>query len=458
VGTSAEPQPAVRREVLLAALDIAAFFGASMLALHLRFGVVAPHAHALPYLTLWPALVLWRMAVAYGAHLYDFRHRLAEADHIFAAAGASVAGVAGGYLFLALVQLYYMPDWRLSRAVAVLDLLLLFFWLAASRTAMLAWLRRAGFQLRVFLAGPREACGELAEEIDAYAPAFVHVAGSYHLDAAPPQAAPLAAFEEALARREADYVVLAETDLPQDVLSSLLLRCDRSGAEVFLYPALSLSLLASTRVHGIGGLPLVALNPLAHDLVYRLLKRAIDAAAAAAGLLLAAPPALAAALAVKLSSPGPVFFSQERRGRYGQDFRIYKFRTMVADAEAQSGPVLSTLDDPRITAAGRVLRRLRIDEIPQLWNVLKGDMSLVGPRPERPAFADQFTAENPLYARRHLVRPGLTGLAQIHGRYDTDYRHKLRYDVIYINSMSLAADLRILLATIRIVMTGKGAV
>ncbi|MEX2015390.1 MAG: sugar transferase, partial [Candidatus Hydrogenedentales bacterium] len=123
-----------------------------------------------------------------------------------------------------------------------------------------------------------------------------------------------------------------------------------------------------------------------------------------------------------------------------------------------SGPVLATANDPRITPVGRMLRRMRIDEIPQLWNVLRGDMSLVGPRPERADFIARFTQETPLYERRFLVKPGLTGLAQIHGRYDTDYAQKLRYDLIYINTLSLQTDLRILLATIRTVLTARGAV
>lgn len=459
--SSVTTRPAVRREVLLAALDIAAFFGATMLALTLRFGSELPHTHALPYLTLWPALVAWRMVAAYGAHLYDFRHRLTISDHVFAGAGAAFAGVLGGYIFLALVQLYYMPDWRLSRAVALIDFALLLGWLAVSRTAMLAWLRHTGYRIRVLLVGPSTACELLAREIGVYAPAFVEVAGTHCIDTGERIDAgvnPLADGERALSGGAADHVILAETDLPQHFLRDFLLQCDRTGTEVYLYPSLGLSLLTSTRVFGIGGLPVVSLNPLAHALLYRLVKRGLDVAVAASGLLVTLPLSLAAAAVVKISSPGPVIFSQERKGRHERPFRIHKFRTMVADAEASTGPVLSTRDDPRIYPAGRVLRRLRIDEIPQLWNVLRGDMSLVGPRPERPAFADQFVAENPLYERRFQVRPGLTGLAQIHGRYDTDYRHKLRYDLIYINSMSLATDLRILLATVRIVLTGKGAV
>jgi lipopolysaccharide/colanic/teichoic acid biosynthesis glycosyltransferase len=172
---------------------------------------------------------------------------------------------------------------------------------------------------------------------------------------------------------------------------------------------------------------------------------------------LALPVGAIVALAIKLTSPGPVFFTQERAGFRGQRFRVVKFRSMAVDAEVNTGPVLSSGADPRVTRVGRALRRFRVDEIPQLWNVLKGEMSLVGPRPERPEFMTQFMGENPLYERRLLVKPGLTGLAQIHGRYDTDYTQKLRYDLVYLNSMSLATDLRILAATVRIVLTGKGA-
>jgi lipopolysaccharide/colanic/teichoic acid biosynthesis glycosyltransferase len=136
---------------------------------------------------------------------------------------------------------------------------------------------------------------------------------------------------------------------------------------------------------------------------------------------------------------------------------MLKFRTMVHGAESGSGPVLSERGDPRVTPLGRFMRRFRLDEAPQLWNVLTGAMSLVGPRPERPAFVARFTETDPLYERRHLVRPGMTGLAQIHGRYDSDYAHKLRYDLMYVNSASFAMDLRILFATLRIVVTGSGA-
>jgi lipopolysaccharide/colanic/teichoic acid biosynthesis glycosyltransferase len=174
-------------------------------------------------------------------------------------------------------------------------------------------------------------------------------------------------------------------------------------------------------------------------------------------ILLTSPLWLLAALAIKLDSRGPVLFSQVRVGHRGRYFRIHKFRSMVQNAETETGPVLSPLGDNRVTRVGRLLRRSRADELPQLWNILRGDMSFVGPRPERPEFFDQFVRENPLYERRTLVQPGLTGSAQIHAYYGTDYRHKLRYDLMYINNLSFALDLRLIVATIRIVLTGRGA-
>jgi len=154
-----------------------------------------------------------------------------------------------------------------------------------------------------------------------------------------------------------------------------------------------------------------------------------------------------------------VIYSQERVGRNGRYFRVYKFRSMVTDAEKHSGPVWAKKNDPRVTAVGRLLRKLRLDEIPQLWNVLKGDMSIVGPRPERPYFVEKLKRVYPLYSRRLLVRPGLTGWAQVKGRYDEtieDVKTKLEFDLYYLENMSLRMDLKIVLSTVAIVLGGKG--
>jgi len=186
-------------------------------------------------------------------------------------------------------------------------------------------------------------------------------------------------------------------------------------------------------------------------------KRTMDVIGASLALLITSPAMLLAVLAIKLTSPGPVVYRQERVGQGERVFNVYKFRTMVADAEAKTGPVLATENDKRITPVGGFLRRTRVDELPQLINVLKGEMSFVGPRPERPFFVEKFKKKIPGYAERFKVKPGLTGLAQISGGYATDARNKLKYDLIYIYHQSLFLDAQIILKTIKVLLTGRGA-
>jgi sugar transferase (PEP-CTERM system associated) len=193
-----------------------------------------------------------------------------------------------------------------------------------------------------------------------------------------------------------------------------------------------------------------------------LTKRLFDLIAAAAGLVLSLPLTLLTALIVKLESPrDPVFYHQERVGLNGASFTIHKFRSMRSDAEAQSGPVWSAGDsDPRITRVGHFLRKTRLDEIPQLWNVLRGDMSLIGPRPERPSFVEQLTQQIPFYGQRHVVKPGVTGWAQVRYAYGAsveDAIEKMQYDLYYVKHMSLMFDLMIALETIKTVVLRRGA-
>jgi sugar transferase (PEP-CTERM system associated) len=189
-------------------------------------------------------------------------------------------------------------------------------------------------------------------------------------------------------------------------------------------------------------------------------KRASDVVLASIGLLLALPLMLIIAAAVKLTSPGTVFYRQTRVGHYGRLFTVYKFRSMRQDAEATTGPVWAAKDgDPRTTSIGRLLRRARLDELPQLWNVFVGDMSVVGPRPERPEFVSQLTEQIPFYGQRHIVRPGLTGWAQVrytYGATTEDALQKLQYDLFYIKNLSLALDLFIIVSTIKTVVLGRG--
>ncbi len=166
------------------------------------------------------------------------------------------------------------------------------------------------------------------------------------------------------------------------------------------------------------------------------------------------------ALLTKMFSPGPVFYHQTRVGKDGRHFTFTKLRTMIPNAEQHTGPVWATKDDPRTTGIGKVLRMMRLDELPQLVQVLKGDMSLIGPRPERPEIADRLKQEIPLYQRRLMVRPGITGWAQVNHKYDSntqDVTQKVRYDLYYIRNLSLALDLQILLRTVGVMLGKRGA-
>jgi exopolysaccharide biosynthesis polyprenyl glycosylphosphotransferase len=193
---------------------------------------------------------------------------------------------------------------------------------------------------------------------------------------------------------------------------------------------------------------------------YSLIKRIGDIAGAFIGLVLTAPLMLAAAVLVKVTSPGPIFYSQIRVGKDGKTFRMYKFRTMKVDAEQQTGPVWAQKNDHRLTTGGGIMRKMRIDELPQFINVIKGDMSLIGPRPERPCFVEKLKTQIPNYEKRLSVKPGITGLAQVRNRYDeniTDVRRKVKYDLFYIRKMNIWNDLKIILSTLRVVVTGFGA-
>ena len=196
------------------------------------------------------------------------------------------------------------------------------------------------------------------------------------------------------------------------------------------------------------------------DRLIMLTKRVVDIAVAAVGLLLSAPITLLAAVAIKLDSRGPILYRQKRVGQNDEPFTIYKFRSMCESAEANGGPVWAAEDDPRVTRVGKIIRKLRIDEIPQMVNVLKGEMSLVGPRPERSFFVQTLNERIPYYSLRHSIKPGITGWAQIcypYGDSQDDAIEKLQYDLYYMKNMSPLFDLQIIFESLKVVLLGKGA-
>ncbi len=254
--------------------------------------------------------------------------------------------------------------------------------------------------------------------------------------------------------QDAETVILAEG---LEGKEEIILHCFREHKEMLVVPNLSELTLFGAEAREIDDVLIFGIQPHRLNPAEELFKRSFDLIAASGVLLVISPVLLVVSVAVRLTSKGPVLFHQERVGKGGELFHVLKFRTMVSDAERHSGPVLAIERDPRITRFGRFLRATRIDELPQLFNIIGGDMSLVGPRPERAYFVQRFEKELPAYDLRHAVKPGLTGLAQVMGRYGTTGESKLRFDLLYIYNYSLLLDLKILLQTVRVVLQREQA-
>ena len=248
---------------------------------------------------------------------------------------------------------------------------------------------------------------------------------------------------------EMDLVILTEGISPARK-EKLLHHAYAQGVEVVIVPSFHEILCLDANFDRFEDVPIFRLRKMRPTEETMFVKRCLDLVLSLPALFFLLPVMTLVVIAIKLESVGPVIYTQTRVGEGGKPFLIYKFRSMYCDAEKHTGPVLAICSDPRVTRIGRFLRATRLDELPQLVNVVLGQMSLVGPRPERPVFVDQFNRTIPAFQYRHSVKPGITGLAQVYGRYNTDVRDKLVYDLLYIQKCSLVMDLDILFRTVKI--------
>lgn len=370
--------------------------------------------------------------------------------------------VLGALSFVLAATGYFLPSFLIGQGVFVTGLTILTLALLGWRSAYTWVIRQPYLRERVYVLGAGERATRLVETLRARQELGMDVVGwAGSIDDGSLKRETLASTLRALQKnRGVDRVIVAMSDRRGTMPVRELLDLRLSGIKVEEATALLEKVSGKIEVDELSPSWLIFSEGFRLNPSFLMARRFISTVVSLAGLLLVLPLLPLMALAVKLTSPGPVLYRQKRVGRYGVLFDCYKFRTMRADAEAEAGPTWAGDDDPRTTLVGRVLRRTRLDEIPQLWNVLRGDMGFVGPRPERPEFVEWLSREIPYYHLRHIIRPGLTGWAQVRYQYGAsleESKEKLRYDLYYIKNISLSLDLLIVLHTIKIVLLGRGS-
>lgn len=259
--------------------------------------------------------------------------------------------------------------------------------------------------------------------------------------------------QEAIRKEIPKYDAVILSDVPAQVRNDILKFCYRYRVRTYISPKLTDIMVRGAKDITLFDTPLLLVKGTGLTPAQRVAKRGMDIVLSSIALLISSPVFLAVALAIKLEDGGPVFFKQKRLTRNGREFEILKFRSMIVDAEKYAGAVLATENDPRITRTGKVIRATRLDELPQILNILKGDMSIVGPRPERKVIADEYCETIPEFAYRLKVRGGLTGYAQIYGKYNTSAYDKLRLDLMYIENYSFLLDIKLIILTLRIIFS-----
>jgi Undecaprenyl-phosphate glucose phosphotransferase len=482
----------------LVLVDVLAIGAGFVLAYVVRFVLEIPAASEIHSARAYAGLMAVATPVtlvaflAYG--LYERRHLISAVDQWFRLATAVLVGlvitvavssfvVRGwpdysrlllGYLWVGCTGMagagrFAWVRWRdalARRGVAVRTVLVVGTGPAAERVAHhFQQLPHLGYRVIGFLDGglpaPVQASSVPALGADdgseAVRPAPAPAAGEPAFPA-PPVVGRLQDFDAVLAALRPNEIILADPTLTNQEMLDIVNRCEGIPVAIRIFPDVFQMLVSEAALVNLRGLPLVGIHAVELEAWQRTVKRLFDVAFSATLLVLASPLMLLIALLVKLDSPGPVFYTQERVGQDGKRFHVIKFRSMIHEAEAVTGRFWTVREDPRRTRLGRWLRRLSLDELPQFINVLVGDMSVVGPRPERPMFVAQFSEAMPGYLRRLREKAGITGWAQINGlRGDSSIEERTKYDLYYVDNWSLWLDLKIIIRTIPLLFRDQNA-
>ncbi len=436
------------------ALVAVAMLVAACLRLGMHAGLSAPHVAKKALLF---AVVL--QAAFYYSGLYD----LGATRHTRVVYERALRGVALGALVL-LPAFYLAPPLEIGRGIFLVALALSVLLVPAWRTLYNGVTEGSGFLRRTLLVGNGELAHELARLVASRRDLGLSLVGMLARDRAQvdPRAGVVGTYRDLMgvvARERIQVVLVAYPDRRGTLPVEQLLEVKFRGVEVEEGVAFYERETGKIFVRELKPSQLIFAEGFTVRPATRRLKRLLDLLVACAGLVLAAPLMLLTALAIAIDSPGPILFRQTRAGELGRPFTLYKFRSMRVDAE-KSGARFAEENDPRITRVGRIIRKTRLDELPQLWNVLRGEMSMVGPRPERPVFIEQLEQQVPYFKQRLYVKPGVTGHAQVRCRYGAcveDHLEKLQYDLYYIKSYSLLFDLSIMFDTVKVVLLRIGA-
>jgi Undecaprenyl-phosphate glucose phosphotransferase len=453
-----------------AALGVTAFILAYLLRFHTELvPMLIPITKGTPplrqYINVVPFIAV---LVPLGFHLqglYRLRRGRSRVDDFFAVFVGSILAVVFGIVATLYVQTYFVFRQRsaleVSQATWAIFLILNVVLTFASRELVREVLERrwrAGIGLkRILIAGSGELGRLVADKILEHRELGYQIVGFVDDKAAGdhlgyrglPLLGTIEEAAEISAREAVDHLYVALPPEQHVQMLQLIENTSRECVDVKVVPDLLQVIALRARLEDLDGVPVININDVSLQGFNTIVKRAIDMAISIAVLLLLAIPFWVIAALVKMSSRGDVFYKQERMGLDGKPFMIYKFRSMYTGAESETGPVFASEQDPRRTPVGKLLRRSNIDELPQLWNVLKGDMSIVGPRPERPLFVAQFKDKIPSYMLRHKVKAGITGWAQVNGwRGNTSIEKRIEYDLYYIENWSVRLDLKIMWLTV----------
>ena len=460
--------------VIFVMADFVAAFAAFSLAYLIRFntGLVPLDQPAPPftrYLLIAPCIALLIVAAFQLQGLYRLRRGRTRVDDFFGVLVGSLLGSLLGVLGTLYVQTYHLSEamkedgvLEISRWVWALFLILCVLFTYASRETVRDLLRRrwrAGVGLkRVLVAGVGDLGRMVADRILEHGELGFRIIGFVDDRAATsdaigyrglPLLGTLSDLSAVCSHEKVDEIYVALPLEEHVKMLGVVEYASRECIDVHVVPDLLQFIALRARLEDLDGLPLISINDVPLRGFNSALKRIVDVALSSAVVLTGAIPALIVAGLIKRSSPGPIFYTQERMGLDGKQFTVYKFRSMPLDAEDSSGPIWARDDDPRATPIGRWLRRFDVDELPQFWNVLRGDMSIVGPRPERPFFVEQFKHRIPQYMLRHKVKAGITGWAQVNGwRGNTSLEKRIEFDLYYIENWSLSLDFKIMWLTV----------